>query len=243
LSTGSRPALLVELGTVEYGRALEFQRAVWQLRCAGEVPDTLVLLEHPPVITLGKSAHAANILAGREALANRGVAVHHIERGGDVTFHGPGQLVGYPIFHLREGLVGVRAFVEKVEAALVSALQEMSITARVRDGLVGVWVEDRKIASLGIAVRRGITLHGFALNISTDLQFFRLINPCGMADIHMTSVAAESGVADERQARASVAAAFERVFGLEFQRNLPRSLTSLTNGLVASAIASASASE
>jgi lipoate-protein ligase B len=227
----SRAGLLVELGQVEYLRALELQRRVHELRLAGEIPDTLILLEHPPVITFGKSASRGNLRATEAELGRRGIRVERVERGGDVTFHGPGQLVGYPIFHLREGLVGVRAYVEGIESALVAALARLGLVAGTREGYVGVWVGGRKIASIGVAVGRGVTLHGFALNVSTDLSYFELIEPCGIAGVKMTSVAAERGDADAAAVRRAVVAGFEREFGLELQRNLPRSLTSLTSGL------------
>jgi lipoate-protein ligase B len=229
----------VALGRVDYGAALAFQRRLHELRAAGEIPDTLVLLEHPPVITLGRSAKPANLLVSEAELARRSVAVHRIERGGDVTFHGPGQLVGYPVFHLRQGFVGVRPFVDRLQQALVAALEQLGVVARLRQALVGVWVEDRKIASIGIAVKRWVTLHGFALNVTTDLSYFSLINPCGMAQVRMTSVAREGGSTDEPLVRQAVVGGFQQVFGVSFQRNLPRSLTSLTNGLSASAIDSA----
>ena len=213
------------------------------MRVADEIPDTLVLLEHPPVVTMGKSAKIANVLVSESELARRGISVHRIERGGDVTFHGPGQLVGYPVLHLRQGLVGVKPFVEKLEQALVLALARLGVTANVRPGLVGVWVEERKIASIGIAVQRGVSLHGFALNVTTDLSFFSLMNPCGMAQVQMTSVEREGGRTRPSVVRQGVVAGFEQAFGLELQRNLPRSLTSLTKGLNAAAIDSASARE
>lgn len=240
MSTGRSSVGLLSLGRVEYGRALELQRELWQLRVDDAIPDILVLLEHEPVITLGRSAKASNLLVSEAELARRGVALHRIERGGDVTFHGPGQLVGYPLFKLEAGIAGVRRFVERVEAALVAALAELGVEAGLRPGHIGVWCEDRKIASIGIAVKRRVTFHGFALNVSVDLAFFRLMNPCGMPDVVMTSVCAEGGVTDDARARSAVVAGFERVFGVEFQAKLPRILTSLTDCLKTSAIASTS---
>jgi len=240
LSTGRSSAGLLSLGRVEYGHALRLQRELWRLRVEDKIPDMLVLLEHEPVITLGRSAKAANLLVTEDELARRGVGLHRIERGGDVTFHGPGQLVGYPVFKLEAGLAGVRRFVERIEAALVEALSELQVEAGLRPGYVGVWCKGRKIASIGVAVKRRVTFHGFALNVTVDLGFFRLINPCGMPDIAMTSVSAEGGVADGPRVRAAVVAGFERAFGIEPQAKLPRILTSLTDGLKTSAIASTS---
>ena len=240
MSTARGSAALLSLGRVEYGRALEFQRELWRLRCADEIPDTLVLLEHEPVITLGKSAKAANLLASEAELERRGVALYRIERGGDVTFHGPGQLVGYPVFKLPSGLAGVRRYVEGVEAVLVAALARLNVRAGLRAGHIGVWCEERKVASIGVAVKRRVTFHGFALNVTVDLDWFRLINPCGMAAVAMTSVSREGGVTDDERVRAAVVAGFEQVFGIELQAKLPRILASLTNGLSTSAIASTS---
>jgi len=219
---------------------LELQRELWRLRVEGRIPDTLVLLEHEPVITLGRSAKASNLLVSEAELARRGVALHRIERGGDVTFHGPGQLVGYPVFKLESGIAGVRWFVERVEAALVAALAGLGVKAGLRPGHIGVWCGERKIASIGIAVKRRVTFHGFALNVAVDLEFFRLMNPCGMPDVVMTSVSAEGGDGDDARARSAVVAGFEKVFGLERQAKLPRILTSLTQDFTISAIASTS---
>jgi lipoic acid synthetase len=229
--------LFVNLGQVDYGRCLELQRGLWGLRISDKIPDTLILVEHPPVITLGKSARTENVLASAGELARRGVPVHRVERGGDVTFHGPGQLVGYPIFRLGRGLAGVRPFVESLQRALIAALADLGVAAQSRAGLTGVWVEERKIASIGIAVKRWVTLHGFALNVTTDLEYFGLMNPCGMAQVAMTSVAREGGRTDG--ARPAVVRGLASVLGFEAQTNLPRSITLLTDGLRLSAIASA----
>jgi len=240
LSTGRGSLGLLSLGRVEYGRALELQRELWRLRVEDKISDTLVLLEHDPVITLGRSARASNLLVSEAELARRGVALHRIERGGDVTFHGPGQLVGYPVFKLQAGIAGVRWFVERVEAALVTALAELGVQAGLRSGHIGVWCKERKIASIGIAVKRRVTFHGFALNVAVDLGFFQLMNPCGMPGVVMTSVSAEGGVTDDARVRSAVAAGFESVFGVECQEKLPRILTSLTQAFKTSAIASTS---
>jgi lipoate-protein ligase B len=240
LSIGRGSLGLLSLGRVEYGRALELQRELWRLRVEDKIPDMLVLLEHDPVITLGRSAKASNLLVNETELARRGVALHRIERGGDVTFHGPGQLVGYPVFKLQTGIAGVRWFVERLEAALVTALAELGVKAGLRPGHIGVWCEERKIASIGIAVKRRVTFHGFALNVAVDLGFFRLMNPCGMPGVVMTSVSAEGGNTDDARVRSAVVAGFEESFGVGLQEKLPRILTSLTQDLKASAIASTS---
>jgi lipoate-protein ligase B len=226
-----RAAVCLEFGRVEYGRALDLQRELVRLRQADEIPDTLVLLEHPPTFTLGKSGKPANLLVGEAELARRGAALFRIERGGDITFHGPGQLVGYPVFKLTQDLVGVRRFVEGIEAALVAALAELGVTAGTKPGNIGVWTGERKIASLGVAVSRRVTFHGFALNVTTDLAWFGLVNPCGLPAAVMTSVEREGGRAEPAAARSAVRRAFALEFGLEYQRNRPRSLTEPTKGL------------
>jgi lipoate-protein ligase B len=240
LSTGRGSAGLLSLGRVEYGRALELQRELWRFRTEDAIPDVLVLVEHEPVITFGKSAKASNLLVSEAELARRGVALYRIERGGDVTFHGPGQLVGYPVFKLAQGLVGVRGFVERVEAGLCVALGELGVKAGLRPGHIGVWCDERKIASIGVAVKRWVTFHGFALNVAVDLDWFQLINPCGMPEVEMTSVSREGGVTDDGRVRAAVVSGFEQAFGVGLQAKLPRILTSLTDRLKTSAIASTS---
>ena len=211
MSTAS-PGLLLEPGRVEYGAALALQHRLVELRRCDRVPDTLVLLEHPPVITLGRNVDRRNLLVSDQELAQRGVELFQVERGGDVTFHGPGQLVGYPVFRLQSGVVGVRQFVEMVESALVRALDRLGVKAGLKPGFIGVWISGRKIASVGIAVSRGVTFHGFALNVTTDLTWFRLMNPCGLSRVEMTSVAREGGNTDTRAVRDAVVDGFRSAF-------------------------------
>jgi lipoyl(octanoyl) transferase len=196
---------LLELGRVSYDRALALQERLVELRRTGAIGDTLLLLEHPPVLTLGRNAGRENILASDEQLAARGIALHVIKRGGDVTYHGPGQLIGYPILDLREhhsasgARLGVVDYVRRLEEALIRTAGEYGIRAQRITGRTGVWTEpapgsdiaERKLAAIGIHVSRGITSHGFALNVSTDLRDFSLIVPCGIADRAVTSLAEE----------------------------------------------------
>jgi lipoyl(octanoyl) transferase len=187
------------LGEVDYAAALELQHTLVELRKQDRIGDTLLLLEHPPVITLGRNADARNVLASKEQLAARGVQVCECDRGGDVTFHGPGQLVGYPIFDLRAFApkLGAVDFVRRMEEALIRTCGDLGIpTERVR-GLTGVWTSaaggetPAKIAAIGVHISRGVTSHGFALNVDNDLDFFRLIVPCGISDKSVTSLAEE----------------------------------------------------
>jgi len=209
--------LVAELGSVPYGEALELQRAAARARISGELAeDLLILLEHPPVVTFGRTAKAANLLATPALLAARGVDVFEVERGGDVTFHGPGQLVGYPIIDLKGHKQDLHWYLRQVEESLIVALGALGIPAERNPGKTGVWTRGRKIASIGVHARDWVTWHGFALNVNTDLSYFDLIVPCGIPDVTMTSVARELGVgrADEAAVRGAVVRAFGEVFAL-----------------------------
>ncbi len=213
---GNRELWIERLGVMDYARALDFQRAVAKARIAGEIPeDVLLLLEHPPVVTLGRSSKEAHLLASPALLAARGVELHDVERGGDVTFHGPGQLVGYPIIDLTRHRKDLHWFLRRVEESLIVALASFGIVAERNPGLTGVWTQGRKIASIGVHARDWVTWHGFALNVSTDLSYFDLMVPCGIQSVTMTSVTREIGrdVAME-EVEAEVTKAFGGVFDL-----------------------------
>jgi lipoyl(octanoyl) transferase len=206
---------LRELGSLEYAQAFALQRELVEKRKHGEVPDQLLLVEHPHVITLGRNGKMHNLLAGEDALRRAGVAFHESDRGGDITYHGPGQMVGYPVFDLREWKRDVLAYVRAIEQALIDALAGFGIVGGREEGATGVWVAGRKIAAIGVHISRWVTSHGFALNVSTDLSYFQYIVPCGLAK-PVTSMAAELGSAPPRAAvAAAVAAAFARVFELD----------------------------
>lgn len=217
--------LTATLGTVPYAEALELQRDLARRRITGEIEeDILLLLEHPPVVTLGRTAKAANVVSSPDALRARGVEVHEVERGGDVTFHGPGQLVGYPIFDLKRHRRDLHWYLRQVEEALIVALANVGIEAERHAGYTGVWTQGRKIASIGVHARDWVTWHGFALNVLTDLSFFDLIVPCGIPQVQMTSVVRETGREVTIAEMAAVSAsAFAEVFGLEL-RDAPASL-------------------
>ncbi len=183
---------VVGLGRMEYGEALEVQRALAQARIDKSIPhDLLLLVEHPPVITFGRSSAVEHLTASRDALESRGVELFEIERGGDVTFHGPGQLVGYPIYDLTEHKQDLHWFLRQLEASIITALDSLGVGAEQNEGYTGVWTQGRKIASIGIHVKQWVTWHGFALNVTTDLSYFDLIVPCGIPNVVMTSVARE----------------------------------------------------
>ncbi len=182
------------LGVVEYREAWELQRRLRTARQAGEIPDLLLLLEHPPVYTRGRRTGPGELPMGEAWYAAQGIEVVAVDRGGKVTYHGPGQLVGYPIMAI-EDVIG---FVRTMEGAMIAALADSGLRARSRSGegrdFTGVWVEDRKIGSIGVHVQKGVTTHGFAVNVQNDLQPFEWIVPCGLDGVTMTSIARETGV-------------------------------------------------
>ena len=220
----SAALFVADLGTMPFVEALDLQRAVARARISGLLADdVLLLVEHPPVVTQGRSSKAQHLLASPALLASRGVELHEVERGGDVTFHGPGQLVGYPIIDLKRHKKDLHWYLRQVEDALIRALAAFGLVGERRAGLTGVWTSGRKIASIGVHARDWVTWHGFALNVTTDLSYFDLIVPCGIADVTMTSVAAELELRDPpveysgvmSRSRSTVAAAFAEVFSLQ----------------------------
>jgi lipoyl(octanoyl) transferase len=185
---------IVDLGRRPYGEVLELQRDIARARIIGDVEqDVLLLVEHEPVITLGRASKDRHLLANPSQLAARGVALFEVERGGDVTFHGPGQLVGYPIIDLKRHKQDLHWYLRQVEEVLIRALAELEISAERVAKYTGVWTRDRKIASIGVHARDWVTWHGFALNVSTELSYFDLIVPCGIPEVTMTSVQRELG--------------------------------------------------
>ncbi|MBI2407645.1 MAG: lipoyl(octanoyl) transferase LipB [Gemmatimonadetes bacterium] len=188
----TRRLLVADLGVMPYADALALQRAAAKARLSGSLADDLLLVvEHPPVITLGRSTKAGNLLASSEQLAARGVELFEVERGGDVTFHGPGQLVGYPIVNLERHTQDLHWYLRQLEEVMIRALASFDIAATRNPGKTGVWVRNRKIASIGVHARQWVTWHGFALNVTTDLSYFDLMIPCGIPDVVMTSVERE----------------------------------------------------
>jgi lipoate-protein ligase B len=213
----SRELWVVRLGTMAYGEALEVQRTLAAERISGAIPqDLLLLLEHPAVVTLGRSAKKGHLVASPDYLRSRGVEVFEVERGGDVTFHGPGQLVGYPIFDLRRHKPDLHWYLRQVEQSLIDALGEYGIGAERNSGFTGVWTRGKKIASIGVHVRDWVTWHGFALNVTTDLSYFDLIVPCGIDGVMMTSIERElrAGSTTVAAVISHVVAAFGSVFNL-----------------------------
>ncbi|TAM89099.1 lipoyl(octanoyl) transferase LipB [bacterium] len=192
VSGAPRAARLVDLGRMRYGPVLELQRRLHAARVADELPDTWLLVEHDPVITLGRNAQEDNLLLPRPLLERHGVEVFEIERGGDVTYHGPGQLVVYPIRKLAR-FREIVPLVRSLEGAVIEALATFGITGERWSEHAGVWVHDEQICAVGLAVQKMVSLHGIALNVSTDLSYPQLINPCGLPDRGVTSIARETG--------------------------------------------------
>lgn len=211
----SRRLSVRALGLTDYSECLDLQRRLALDRISGTEPDDILLLvEHPPVITVGRSSDMKHLLASPDALAERGVEVHDIDRGGDVTFHGRGQLVGYLIYDLKQHKQDLHWFLRKIEEALIGVLGQYGIEGTRNKGLTGVWVEDRKIASIGIHVKQWVTWHGFALNVTTDLSYFQLIVPCGIDGVRMTNIRSETDVPEAELALGEVG----RRAGEEFAR-------------------------
>ena len=209
-----------ELGRIDYGQALELQQQLASQRKQGTVGDHLLLLEHPHVITLGRNGHLENLLASDEILGRAGISFYPTDRGGDVTYHGPGQLVGYPILDLRDWQRDVGAYVRAVEQSLIGTLAEFGIAAGRIPKLTGVWVGDRKIAAIGVHLSRWVTSHGFALNVSTDLSYFQYIVPCGLTK-PVTSMAQLGVGASLGEVSRVFAAHFGRVFECEMLFEAP----------------------
>jgi lipoate-protein ligase B len=182
-----------DLGRIDYADAVRLQDELVEARLRDDIADTLLLLEHPPVITLGRRASLSDVYLSQMELQQRGIALETATRGGLVTYHGPGQLVGYPIVSLRARGLSVPCYVRALEHAVIAALSAVGVDARIEDGNVGVWTDQGKIAAIGVAQRHGITLHGFAVNLQPDLSHFNLINACGIGERGVTSAAAILG--------------------------------------------------
>ncbi len=205
-----------------YGEALALQRALVEDRRADRIPDTLLLVEHPHVLTLGVRGDGgrSHILATADALASRGVEIHETGRGGDITYHGPGQLVGYPIIDLKPDRCDVHRYVRDLEDVLIRTASDYGVLAQRVDGLTGVWVGREKLAAIGVRIARWITSHGFALNVTTNLDYFTLIVPCGIADRGVTSLALLTGRAiDPAEVASRTAEHFANIFNLKVLTN------------------------
>ncbi|MEO8580917.1 MAG: lipoyl(octanoyl) transferase LipB [Gemmatimonadales bacterium] len=220
--SAARELWVARLGRMGYEEALELQRAVARDRITGEIPeDVLLLVEHPPVVTLGRSSKQKNVVSSLDFLASRGVELFEVERGGDVTFHGLGQLVGYPIVDLKRHRQDLHWYLRSVEEAIIRTIGEYGIPGERNVGYTGVWTNGRKIASIGVHARDWVTWHGFALNVTTDLSYFDLIVPCGILGVEMTSIEkelalrGESSTAGVDEVGDIAGRMFGEIFGLE----------------------------
>jgi lipoate-protein ligase B len=203
---------VIDLGLCPYGKTWEIQKRLHADRLAGKISDTLILVEHPHVYTLGKNADARHLIASEEYLKNRSIEIFNVDRGGDITYHGPGQLVGYPIFNLKDHKESIAWYVNSVEELLIRMLAKFNIQSERIKELTGIWVGDNKIAAIGMRVARWVTMHGFALNVSTDLSFYSGIIPCGIATKGVTRMCDLNPAVSIEEAKAAVVEEFIRQF-------------------------------
>ena len=188
MSSKTKELAVLDLGRTRYLPTWQLQKRLARLRADGSIADTLILTEHEPVITMGRGTDHANLLVTSDELAKRGVDLHEIERGGDITFHGPGQAVLYPIIDLRERGRDVRKYLRDLEQFVIGTLADLGLTATVKEGLTGIWVDNHKVGAIGVAVSRWVAYHGVAINVNTDLDYFQLINPCGITQYPVGSI-------------------------------------------------------
>ncbi len=192
-ATPARTLDVHRLGAVDYDETHELQKRLVEARVAGEIGDTLLLLTHSPTVTLGRAAKEENVLHSKQALEALGVSLHEVGRGGDVTYHGPGQLVGYPILSLAPDRKDVRKYVSSLEETMIRVAADYDVEAHRTEGMNGTWVGMEKLGAVGVRISRWVTMHGFGLNVNTDLDYFKLIVPCGLAGRSVTSLASLTG--------------------------------------------------
>lgn len=206
-----------KLGRVPYAKALDIQLKLLELRKTGEIGDTLLLLEHPHTITIGRRGNMGNLLAANNYLENAGIHFEVISRGGDITYHGPGQLVGYPIMDLNDMGRDIHKYLRRLEETIIVSLDDFDMRGRRVKGVTGVWVKWHKIASIGVGVKKWISYHGFALNVNTDLSYFDMMVPCGIENVRMTSIQrwlAREEFIDMPEVEESIIKAFTQVFNI-----------------------------
>ena len=206
---------VIDLGLKSYQETWDYQKELQRKRSKGEILDTLILVEHPNVYTLGNNAEEDNLVATEDFLKNKGVEVVKVDRGGDITYHGPGQIVGYPIINLRDNNMGVKRYVGFVEDVLIETCAEFGIKAKKIEGMTGVWVEFDKVAAIGIRVSKWTTYHGFALNVETDLSLFDGIIPCGITDKGVTRMIDLNPEAKLDAVKKVVVEKFQKIFGFD----------------------------
>lgn len=222
---------VIDLGLKDYKETLELQHQLVEKKHKENLPEILLLVEHNPVITLGRSSHQENILLDKEQLEQLNIQLHYIERGGDVTYHGPGQLVAYPLFDLNHYNQDTHLFLRQLEEVIIKTVESYNLKAERIKGLTGVWVEGKKVASIGVAAKKWITFHGLALNVNTDLKYFSYIHPCGMLDKKVTSIAELlKRKIDFTEVKNRVVENFSEVFNLKMlkNKNLPLKQEAIT---------------
>jgi lipoate-protein ligase B len=218
MNENSKKMISVDLGRTDYKATWDLQKKLVDLRHKGEVPDILLFTEHNPVITMGRASSPKNLLCTPEELKRENVQLYEVERGGDVTFHGPGQLVIYPIMDLTRQGRDLHLYLRNLERAIIAVLQEYGIDAGTKEGLTGVWADNHKLAAIGVAVSRWITYHGAALNVNTDLDYFRLITPCGISRYPVGSINSMIGEeADLLKVKSRLETNFAKVFDAEIE--------------------------
>jgi lipoate-protein ligase B len=214
----SRRLFRIDLGRTHYREAWDIQKKLVTLRSEKRIPDCLIFTEHEPVITMGRATSPMNLLCSRDYLSERGIDLFEVERGGDITFHGPGQLIAYPIIDLTERDRDLHKYLRDLESLVISTLADLDIKADIKKGMTGVWVNDSKLAAIGVAVSRWITYHGLALNVNTDLDYFKLINPCGITKFPVGSISELIGRRiDLAEVSDLMAANFKRLFECEME--------------------------
>ncbi len=178
----------INLGRIKYDQAWEIQKKLIKLRYESAIPDCLIVCEHDPVLTMGRGTDKNNLLVSKESLQQKGIDLFEIERGGDITFHGPGQVILYPIINLQSRDKDAHKYLRDLELVVIKALDELGLKASIKKGLTGIWVNDQKVGAIGVALSKWITYHGLALNVNTDLDYFKLINPCGITEYPVGSI-------------------------------------------------------
>ncbi len=217
---------ILSLGLTNYSKALDIQLSLLEKRKNNLIPDTLILLEHPPTITIGRGGNLDNLLVSETHLNNNGIYFEKVSRGGDITFHGPGQIVGYPIMNLNYMEKDIHKYLRALEYLIVDVLKQYNIKASSFKGITGVWTNGKKIASIGIGVKRWITYHGFALNINNDLNYFDMIIPCGLNKVRMTNIINESNMEDISINKTNdfISKSFSKTFNREYSGTLDANL-------------------
>lgn len=217
--TMDQAGYIIDLGLIDYQKAWDLQHQLWLNRVKDEIPDIILILEHPHVITLGRRGNRSHLLVSEEYLEKIGISIFHVERGGDITYHGPGQIIAYPILNLRKYEYNLLRYIDQLEEVIIRVLKDFGIEGR-KDSLNrGVWVKEEKIASLGLAIKYWVSYHGLALNYQTDLKYFDLIHPCGLEGKRMTSMAKLLGrEISKEELIERISFYFEEVFEKEWQK-------------------------